>query len=43
MKFNSQYFILGALVIVSGLLWFYYSEYQQKDKDYISPRYWYAV
>ncbi|MCG3463108.1 lysis protein [Xenorhabdus bovienii] len=34
MKFNSQHFTLGALVIVSGLLWFYYSEYQQKDKDY---------
>ncbi|MDE9566943.1 lysis protein, partial [Xenorhabdus bovienii] len=34
MKFNSQYFTVGALVIVSGLLWFLYSEYQQKNKDY---------
>ncbi|MDE9437853.1 lysis protein [Xenorhabdus bovienii] len=34
MKFNSQYFTVGALVIVSGLLWFFYSEYQQKNKDY---------
>ncbi|WP_258087527.1 hypothetical protein [Xenorhabdus bovienii] len=34
MKFSSQHFTLGALVIVSGLLWFYYSEYQRKDKDY---------
>ncbi|MDX7989381.1 lysis protein, partial [Xenorhabdus sp. 12] len=34
MKLNSQYFTLGALVIVSGLFWFYYSEYQQKAKDY---------
>ncbi|MDE9557854.1 lysis protein [Xenorhabdus bovienii] len=34
MKFNSQHFTLGALVIVSGLLWFFYSEYQQKAQDY---------
>ncbi|WP_041573853.1 lysis protein [Xenorhabdus nematophila] len=34
MKFNSQYFTPGAFVIVAGLLWFYYSEYQQKAKDY---------
>ncbi|CDH31977.1 lysis protein [Xenorhabdus bovienii] len=34
MKFNSQHFTLGALVVVSGLLWFFYSEYQQKNKDY---------
>ncbi|AOM39559.1 hypothetical protein [Xenorhabdus hominickii] len=34
MKFNSQYFTLSALVIVSGLFWFYYSEYQEKDKAY---------
>ncbi|SFN82601.1 prophage endopeptidase [Xenorhabdus japonica] len=30
MKLNSQYFTHGALVIVSGLLWFYCSEYQDK-------------
>ncbi|MGJ0639464.1 lysis protein [Xenorhabdus bovienii] len=34
MKFNSQYFTVGALVIVAGLLWFYYSEYQKKVKAY---------
>ncbi|MCP9270387.1 hypothetical protein M5U04_20500 [Xenorhabdus sp. XENO-1] len=34
MKFNSQYFTLGALVIISGLLWFYYSEYREKAKAY---------
>ncbi|MCP9269441.1 hypothetical protein M5U04_15440 [Xenorhabdus sp. XENO-1] len=34
MKLNSQYFTLGALVIISGLLWFYYSEYREKDKAY---------
>ncbi|MDE9456114.1 lysis protein [Xenorhabdus bovienii] len=34
MKFNSQHFTLGALVIISGLLWFFYSEYQQKAQDY---------
>ncbi|WP_340619399.1 lysis protein [Xenorhabdus siamensis] len=34
MKLNSQYFTLGALVIVSGLLWFYYSEYQDKAEEY---------
>ncbi|MDE1494530.1 lysis protein [Xenorhabdus bovienii] len=34
MKFNSQYFTVGALVVVSGLLWFFYSEYQQKAQDY---------
>ncbi|MDX7992593.1 hypothetical protein [Xenorhabdus littoralis] len=34
MKFNSRYFTLGAFIIVAGLLWFYYSEYQQKAKDY---------
>ncbi|WP_258087645.1 hypothetical protein, partial [Xenorhabdus bovienii] len=31
---NSQYFTLGALVIISGLLWFYYSEYREKAKAY---------
>ncbi|MDC9604943.1 hypothetical protein [Xenorhabdus griffiniae] len=36
MKFNSQYFTLGALVFVSGLLWFYYSEYQDKAEKYDS-------
>ncbi|MDE9557609.1 hypothetical protein KKJ06_19840 [Xenorhabdus bovienii] len=34
MKFNSQYFTLGALMIVSGLLWFFYSEYREKAKAY---------
>ncbi|OTA14169.1 peptidase [Xenorhabdus vietnamensis] len=34
MKLNSQYFTLGALVIVSGLLWFYYREYQDKAEEY---------
>ncbi|WP_274728213.1 hypothetical protein [Xenorhabdus bovienii] len=34
MKLNSQYFTLGALVIVSGLLWFFHSEYREKDKAY---------
>ncbi|WP_340612104.1 lysis protein [Xenorhabdus bharatensis] len=34
MKLNSQYFTLGALVIVSGLFWFYYSEYQDKAEEY---------
>ncbi|MDE9486036.1 lysis system i-spanin subunit Rz [Xenorhabdus bovienii] len=34
MKFNSQHFTLGALVVVSGLFWFFYSEYQQKAQDY---------
>ncbi|MGJ0627945.1 lysis protein [Xenorhabdus bovienii] len=34
MKFNSQYFTVGALVIISGLLWFYYSEYREKAKAY---------
>ncbi|CDH00761.1 putative bacteriophage protein [Xenorhabdus bovienii str. feltiae Moldova] len=34
MKFSSQHFTLGALVIVSGLLWFYYSEYREKAKAY---------
>ncbi|WP_421692525.1 lysis system i-spanin subunit Rz [Xenorhabdus bovienii] len=34
MKFNSQYFTVGAPVIVSGLFWFFYSEYQQKAQDY---------
>ncbi|MDE9558038.1 lysis protein, partial [Xenorhabdus bovienii] len=29
-----QHFTLGALVIISGLLWFFYSEYQQKAQDY---------
>ncbi|KOP34702.1 hypothetical protein AFK69_03230, partial [Xenorhabdus sp. GDc328] len=36
MKFNSQYFTLGTLVIVSGLFWFYYSEYQDKAEEYHS-------
>ncbi|MEX0445244.1 lysis protein [Xenorhabdus sp. SGI246] len=36
MKFNSQYFTLGAMVIVSGLLWFYYSEYHNKAEEYTS-------
>ncbi|PHM56859.1 phosphoprotein phosphatase [Xenorhabdus stockiae] len=34
MKLNSQYFTLSALVIVSGLFWFYYSEYQDKAEEY---------
>ncbi|MDC9598853.1 lysis protein [Xenorhabdus anantnagensis] len=34
MKLNSQYFTLGTLVIVSGLFWFYYSEYQDKAEEY---------
>ncbi|MCC8382001.1 lysis protein [Xenorhabdus sp. PB30.3] len=36
MKLNSQYFTLIALVIVSGLFWFYYSEYQDKAEAYTS-------
>ncbi|MDX7999882.1 lysis protein, partial [Xenorhabdus sp. Reich] len=34
MKFNSRYFTLSAFVIVAGLLWFYYSEYQDKAEKY---------
>ncbi|MBC8950237.1 lysis protein [Xenorhabdus sp. TS4] len=34
MKLNSRYFTLGALVIVSGLLWFYYGEYRGKAEEY---------
>ncbi|MBD2797508.1 lysis protein [Xenorhabdus sp. 18] len=34
MKFNSRYFTLGAFAVVAGLLWFYYSEYQDKARDY---------
>ncbi|MBC8954216.1 peptidase [Xenorhabdus sp. PB62.4] len=34
MKLNSRYFTLSALVIVSGLLWFYYREYQDKAEEY---------
>uniref|UniRef100_UPI0030F3E284 lysis system i-spanin subunit Rz n=1 Tax=Xenorhabdus entomophaga TaxID=3136257 RepID=UPI0030F3E284 len=34
MKFNSQYFTLGAFAVVAGLLWFYYSEYQAKAEEY---------
>ncbi|WP_426578572.1 lysis protein [Xenorhabdus stockiae] len=34
MRLNSQYFTLSALVIVSGLFWFYYSEYQDKAEEY---------
>ncbi|WP_262947420.1 lysis protein [Xenorhabdus indica] len=34
MKFNSQYFTLIAFVIVSGLLWFYYSKYHNKAEEY---------
>ncbi|WFQ80278.1 lysis protein [Xenorhabdus sp. SF857] len=36
MKLNSQYFTLIVMVIVSGLLWFYYGEYQDKAKEYRS-------
>ncbi|WFQ81347.1 lysis system i-spanin subunit Rz [Xenorhabdus sp. SF857] len=36
MKLNSQYFTLGAFAVVAGLLWFYYSEYQDKAKEYRS-------
>ncbi|MDC9614280.1 hypothetical protein PSI19_10430 [Xenorhabdus khoisanae] len=36
MKFNSQYFTLGAFAVVAGLLWFYYSEYQDKAEEYRS-------
>ncbi|OTA14293.1 phosphoprotein phosphatase [Xenorhabdus beddingii] len=34
MKLNSQYFTLGALVIVSGLFWFYHGKYQDKAEAY---------
>ncbi|PHM46008.1 lysis protein [Xenorhabdus mauleonii] len=34
MRLNSRYFALGAFAVIAGLLWFYYSEYQQKAKDY---------
>ncbi|WP_420497819.1 lysis protein [Xenorhabdus khoisanae] len=34
MKFNSQYFTLGAFAVVAGLFWFYYSEYQGKAEEY---------
>ncbi|CDH19921.1 putative bacteriophage protein [Xenorhabdus bovienii str. kraussei Quebec] len=34
MKFNSQYFTVGALVIVSGLLWLSRYQYQEKVKAY---------
>jgi prophage endopeptidase len=34
MKLNSYYFTLSALVLLVGLLWFYYSEYQDKAKEY---------
>ncbi|PHM40248.1 phosphoprotein phosphatase [Xenorhabdus mauleonii] len=34
MKFNNRYFTLGDFSVAAGLLWFYYSEYQQKTKDY---------
>ncbi|KLU14269.1 MULTISPECIES: lysis protein [Xenorhabdus] len=34
MRFNSQYFTLGAFAVVAGLLWFYYSEYQDKAEKY---------
>ncbi|PHM60661.1 peptidase [Xenorhabdus stockiae] len=36
MKIGSQYFTLIALMMVSGLFWFYYSEYQDKSKAYAS-------
>ncbi|MEQ1977534.1 lysis protein [Xenorhabdus sp. SGI240] len=36
MKLNSQYFTLGAFAVVAGLFWFYYSEYQDKAKEYRS-------
>ncbi|WP_340617485.1 lysis system i-spanin subunit Rz [Xenorhabdus entomophaga] len=36
MKFNSQHFTLGAFAVVAGLLWFYYSEYQDKAEEYRS-------
>ncbi|WP_340618705.1 lysis system i-spanin subunit Rz [Xenorhabdus entomophaga] len=34
MKFNSQYFTLGAFAVVAGLLWFYYGEYHNKAEEY---------
>ncbi|MBD2803689.1 lysis protein [Xenorhabdus sp. ZM] len=34
MKFNSRHFTLGAFAVVAGLLWFYYSEYQDKAEAY---------
>ncbi|MBI6547250.1 hypothetical protein [Xenorhabdus lircayensis] len=34
MKFNSQYFTLGAFAVVAGLLWFYYGEYRDKAEAY---------
>ncbi|MDE9512497.1 lysis protein, partial [Xenorhabdus bovienii] len=38
MTFKLRMFIIGTLItifcLLGGLLWFYYSEYQQKNKDY---------
>ncbi|MBD2796077.1 lysis protein [Xenorhabdus sp. 18] len=34
MRFNSRYFTLGAFAVVVSLLWFYYSEYQDKAEKY---------
>ncbi|WP_228939935.1 hypothetical protein [Photorhabdus thracensis] len=34
MRFNLHIFTLSTLVAVSGLLWFYYGEYQQKSDEY---------
>ncbi|MDX8001272.1 lysis protein, partial [Xenorhabdus sp. Reich] len=36
MKFNNRYFTLSAFVVVAGLLWFYYSEHQDKAEKYHS-------
>ncbi|WP_340611587.1 lysis protein [Xenorhabdus bharatensis] len=41
MRLNSQYFTLIVLVIVSGLFWFYYSEYQNKAEAYTSLKFQY--
>ncbi|WFQ80957.1 lysis protein [Xenorhabdus sp. SF857] len=34
MKLNSQYFTFGVMGLLAGALWFYYSEYQDKAKEY---------
>ncbi|WP_317987444.1 hypothetical protein [Photorhabdus antumapuensis] len=41
MRFNLHILTLSMLAAVSGLLWFYYGEYQQKSDEYqkLSQRY----
>ncbi|MEX0446213.1 lysis protein [Xenorhabdus sp. SGI246] len=34
MKLNSQYFTFGVMGLLAGMLWFYYSEYQDKAEEY---------